>query len=568
MKWIRRENFRTIEDVIEFNTGLTIEKLQNPLLNPVICGMSEAVRIVNACITAGMKITIVGDYDCDGDTSSTILSLGIEEKTGVRPEVRLPRRFSEGYGLSMKIIDEIDEGLVITVDNGIAAVEAVKAAKEKGLTVVIIDHHVIRDDGILPEADAIVDPHAIPGSEYNGYCGAGLAYRFIMELNPETKLQQELVALAGIGTVADVMPLLGDNRRLVQQSLKAVSTRNVTDGLSALLREIGIEDHPSEADYGFRIGPCFNAAGRLEDEGAKRVYELISTNFTSDFDAFLKGQEISKKAAELVALNKERQKLVFDTMKIVNQMLEDVEIKAPIVLYNPDFHEGIIGIIAGRLAETYRMPALVFTDSSTEGVVKGSGRSYADINLKEQLDKVSPYGVFIGYGGHAGAAGMSVKKSNLQELQHRMAENLQNVKMPEMDTILYDLEITEKDVPTMAEILRKYAPYGEGCPNIIFRINNFEAIPKGSSYFDIMGNLNTHIKLFGTYVNVMGFDMKNRYLEDGAPRCMDIIGTLSIMHFMGKQIYCVEIIDYQKKEISEIKNTEVFNKLSEMFNFN
>lgn len=564
MKWEKKGDFHSIEDVIEYNTGLSIKQLQNPQKNPYLKGLDEAIAVVNDCIKKDMSIHIVDDYDCDGDTSGVILQLGLEEYTGKRPIVRAPRRFSEGYGLSMKIIDEIDEGLVITVDNGIAAVEPVKAAKEKGLTVVIIDHHVIRDDGIIPEADAIIDPHAISGSEYDGYCGAGLAYRFIMALNPETKLQKELVALAGIGTIADVMPLIGDNRRLVLESLKAVRNRNVTFGMKMLLDVIGIDRFPTESDYGFKLGPCFNASGRLVDDGAKMVQDVISINIT-DSEAFYMEDEIREKAETLVELNKTRQELVFETMKIVYDQLEDMEITSPIVLYNPKFHEGIVGILAGRLAEKYRMPALVFTDSKTKGIVKGSGRSYGGINLKEQLDMVSD--IFVGYGGHAGAAGMSLKKDSLSVLKESMSINLQNIKIQDSDTLFYDLEINEEEVPEYAERLREFAPYGEACPSIKFRINNFNAVPKGSSFYDIIGNLHNHVKIFGKDVTVMGFDMAERFLNDGEPRCMDIIGELSINHYMGKTIYSIEIIDYVKKEIKEMQKTETYNELQVLFNF-
>lgn len=561
MEWKRKQEFKNIVEVIEYNTGLTIDELMKPKRFPYIKNLDEAVALTKECIQKGMKITIIGDYDCDGDTSSSILQLGLWEYTGIKPVVRLPRRFSEGYGLSMKMVDEIDEGLIITVDNGIAAVEPIKAAKEKGLTVIILDHHVIRDDGLLPEADVIVDPHAIEGSEYNEYCGAGLAYRFIMALNPDTKLQKELVALAGVGTVADVMKLVGDNRNLVTESLEAMANRNVTFGTKMLLDAIGFENYITESDYGFKIGPCFNASGRLKDNGAEKVVDLITMNPSFEEQFFLE-PEARAKAQELVALNEERKKLVFDTMIEVYADLEGKEKIAPLVYYREGLHEGIVGIIAGRLAEDYHMPALVFTDSKEEGIVKGSGRSYGGINLKEMLDATSE--VFTKYGGHAGAAGMSLPKENLDTLQRNLTKLLSNVEMEAPDTLYYDLVISEEEVPVYAEELRKYAPYGEGCPTIKFLIKDFNATPKGSGHYDIMGDFKNHVKIFGENISVLGFDMVNRYRDDGFPMHMDIIGQLSILHMMGKTIYTVEILDYKKHDV---KKTEVFNNLSSLLNF-
>lgn len=563
MKWIKKnDSINTIAGVIEANTGLSIEELENPPENPYLTGLSECVSVVKRCISEGMEIHIVGDYDCDGDTSSTILKLGIEEYTGKHVSVRLPHRFSEGYGLSVKIIDEIDSGLVITVDNGIAAVEAVKTAKEKGLTVVIIDHHVIRDDGIIPSADAIMDPHAIPGSEYDGYCGAGLAYRFIMELNPETKLKEKLVALAGIGTVADVMPLTGDNRRLVRASLEAVGNRKVTAGLRALLDAAGISAHPTESNFGFKLGPCFNAAGRLEDAGAEKVVNCISYD-PDEYEAFMNQEGMMADALELVNLNKTRQKMVHEGMIYINEIMGKMdEIPNPIILYDKSFHEGLVGIFAGKLAEKYRRTAIVFTDSATHGIIKGSGRSYGEVNLKEELDKVSD--LFTGYGGHKGAAGMSLPLDNLSLLQEKMGDNLKEVKTEDLSELQYDLECSTEDIQSICEELRQYAPFGEACPPVSFLIKNFNAIPKGSSYYEIMGDFKTHVKLYGNDFNLMLFDMAERFKDDGEPREMDVIGYLSVEWFMNKPTYTVEVIDYKKKEN---KKTEAFSKLQDSFNF-
>jgi len=561
-KWIKRP-YSSIEETIEANTGISIDELLNPAPNPYLEGLAESVAIVRACIEADMQIKIVGDYDVDGITASTILALGLEELTGKKPDVIIPKRFSEGYGLNMSIVDSITEGLMITVDNGIAAEKQIKRAKEKGITVVIIDHHVIPDDGVLPDADAILDPHAISGSEYLDYSGAGLAYRFIMQLNPNTQIEDKLVALAGIATVADVMQLKGDNRRLVLKSLQAVKSGNVTYGLQALLRAIQIPIEPTATDYGFKVGPCINASGRLYDDGGYQVYDLISMD-AKNICELLDIENICKeKADNLVAYNRERKSLVNETMEKVNEDLDEKTIKKPLIYYRNDIHEGIIGIIAGRLCEKYHTPALVFTDPKEEGVLKGSGRSIPEVNLKKLLDSKSD--LFIKYGGHAGAAGMSIKKDNLNNLEAELVSLLKEVDITPSNVIYYDLDINEEDIPRVAEELKKYEPFGEGCPKIRFRLNNFTASPCGAAHYTVMGPFKNHIKIFGKNISLMGYEMINEYIDAGEPTSIDVICELGINYFNGKVSYVAEIIDFKAKEA---KKTNFYNNLTEMLVFN
>lgn len=563
MKWEKKnEGFTTVQEVVEFNTGMSTDRLLNPVENPYLKGLKKAVFVTKSCVAKNMPIRIVGDYDVDGVTSSSILALGLEEYTGVRPEVIIPKRFSEGYGINMSIIDRIDSGLIITVDNGITAVEQIQAAKDKGLVVIIIDHHIIRDDGKIPNADAILDPHAIQGSEYEEYCGAGLAYRFIMELYPDTKLEQKLIALAGIGTIADVMTLQGDNRRLVLRSLEAVRSGTVTYGLKALIDAAGIE-FATESDYGFKIGPCINASGRLYDDGGYKAYKLLSSDPDQKSYDFLEVENrILAETQSLIDINKERKMIVYDSMELAEKKLSDKEVKKPIILYDNSFSEGIVGIIAGKLAERYQMPALVFTDSHKNGIVKGSGRSGGNIHLKELLDQVSD--LFVKYGGHAGAAGMSLEKEKLPVLQERLSDLLKNVPTPKTDTIYYDLDLKEQEIPVIFKELEKYVPYGEGNPKVRFRLNDFIASPIGGTYYTVMGELKNHIKIFGQNLSILGFDFVSRYLADEMPMSIDLIGELSVNYFNGKKLYQIEMIDYK---IRESKKTEVYQNLQELFSF-
>lgn len=567
MRWEKKNpSFTTIEQVIEYNSGTTVQELlfsQENDEDPYLFGLDQCVNVVRNCIEKGMEISVVGDYDADGVTSTTILSLGLEEITGKKPEIHIPKRFSEGYGLNISIVDKIpSHSLMITVDNGIAAVEQIHKAKEKGIVVVIIDHHIKRDDGKIPCADAVLDPCAVDGSDYTHYCGAGLAYRFIKALNPNTKLDKKLIALAGIGTVADVMILRGANRYIVKQSLKQVKEGYVTYGLFNLLQAVDMPVEPTATDYGFKIGPCINASGRLYDDGGERVYSLLSKDCVpNSYEMFEMQQEVRAMAQEIIDTNERRKELVFNTMQTVDENMKYVEKTAPIIYYQHGLHEGIVGIIAGKLAEKNNMPATVLTDSTKEGVLKGSGRSVPEVHLKELLDRSSKY--LLGYGGHAGAAGLSLLSSNLEAFSKSIKADLAGVNLTPADICYYDLEITEAQIPQMAEYLKRYEPFGEGCSKVRFLLRNYTASPKGSSHYVIMGSQKNHVKIIGNNISLMGFGMAKRYEEDGFPANLDVIGELGINYYNNQAFYQMEIIDYKIRNTK----TKAYSNLANMLNF-
>lgn len=568
MKWQKKKyELHTIEEVVTANTGLSADKLLNPKKDPYIKNLKEAADMTRECIRKNVKIHIVGDYDCDGVMSTTELYLGLKE-AGADPSVRFPRRFSEGYGLSMKIIDEIDDGLIITIDNGIAAVEQVAAAKAKGIQVIILDHHLRRDDNRLPDADIIVDPNAIDGSEYKYYCAAGLAYRFVKELVPQSRLLDPILAMAGIATVADVMELVGDNRNLVKESFRLIDNRQVTLGMRVLLDELQIE-HVNEGDYGFKLGPIVNASGRLKDDGPLEVFELLKTDYDDIPDFQIDYDGLKEKAVELVKTNRARQEMVKTAMYKVYKMIDEYGLasRKPIVLYDPDFSEGIVGILAGRVAEEFQTPCIVFTDSRNKGILKGSGRTYGNIHLKDSLDRISD--VFAGYGGHAGAAGVSVEAKRYHEMIKRwsstLKKELQSAVPDDPDLFMYDLEGDVQDIKTFLSELDRFAPYGQGNPQISFKITGFECMPRGKDFFRLMGPDKNHIRFYGNGLSAVGFDMAKRYEEDGSPKKMDMIGYLSRNWYMNKSEDQIEIIDY--KGMSSQEKTDLFSSLESLLIF-
>ena len=556
-RWTKRNSLSTLESVVLKNYGhKTIDELLNPKKDPYLCHLKKCVcRLRKA---KDETVVIIADYDCDGVVSGGVLERGLKEYGVKSVHVRYPKRLSEGYGISMNIVDEIAEKygkcLIITVDNGIAAREVIDHAKAKGMEVIVTDHHLPRDDKKLPKVEIILDPKATDRSEFKEYCGAGLAWRIVKELIPEKQeVLKDLLVLVSIATVADVVPLVGDNRNIVKEGLELINARHTTKGMLALLGQIG-QEHIDETSYGFSIAPIINAAGRLYDDGPQMVHDLI---FATEADP-----DLPKKAKELIEHNEKRKEMEKEFMKIAGEQLENVEIENCIVLYHKDFHEGLVGIIAGRLAESYGVPAIVFTDASAPGKLKGSGRTASGIHLKASLDAVNEH--IFRYGGHAGAAGLTIEKDNLDTFRDALNRYLEGKVTEETkSTLPYDLEIEVEDIPTMENELERFAPFGEGNPRPIFRIRNFQTEILGGSFYRTMGKEGEHVKLMNKTACALGFGMANRFEQDGCPRKIEILGTLSKNVFNGYKNDQIEIMDYK----AEKENFELQDILKDLLSF-
>lgn len=559
MNWMKRGSALSIEEVIERNTGLDIETFLHPPSNVFIKGLQEAADMIMDSVVSGELITIYGDYDCDGITASAILFLTLVNLGHSNINVILPRRFTEGYGLSMAGVDRIDDGLLITIDNGITAVEQVAAAKEKGLKVVIIDHHLRREDNVIPEmADVIVDPNAIEGSDFSGYCGAGLAYKLACLMLDDKDVLEKLSALAAIGTVADVMPLVMDNRNIVIQGLENLNHGRNFPGVAALLERLELYE-VTEGDIGFRLGPVLNAAGRMYDDGAMQAFNLLTRD-----------RVYAKKAAdEMVKINDERKEVVAKGIEYCERMIEDQCLygESPLLLYTTcddayQLHEGVVGILAGRLAEKYKTPTIVLAETH-DGILKGSGRSYGDIHLKSLLDTASD--IIAGYGGHAGAAGLSVDKDRVEELREKLKESFEALDYhgeEGTDTAYFDLEVNAHQLPAVMAKLKRFAPYGEGNPQITFKVNNIRLVPRGGKFYRLMGNEGQHLKLFAQNFDAVGFDMAKRYREEQEPMCVHALGYVSENRFGHNTTLQIEMTDFQPKKV-ERKQSDLAMALAE-----
>ena len=395
IKWKQADpSLKTIKDVVMKHTGKSEAELLNDEKEYEIRGIDKVVEKLDEAVKNGTFILVIGDYDADGVTSTSQWDLGLSNKKA-NYRIRLPKRHSEGYGLNEKIIDEIDEGIILTVDNGIAAMPAIKKAKEKGIYVIVVDHHqpVLDKDTkeiILPEADIIIDPHAIPGqADFNYYCGAGLTYK-IMEkwFGKGHWILKKMVSFAAIGTVCDVVTLTEDNRKIVKAGLESILTRQGrTTGLMKLMQVFSLNNRITAEDIGFSLGPAINSCGRLGDpiapEEATQSLKLLTFNGSFDTAEIMANEIAGRNLEGKVSVNEMRKKLVKEADRKAEQIIADEVMfgDAPLVVYVPEINEGIIGIVAGHLTEKYNVPSIVFTDSNKDpNVLKGSGRSVEDVN--------------------------------------------------------------------------------------------------------------------------------------------------------------------------------------------
>lgn len=550
--WKKRTDFTTISEIVK--SRLSEEDMN--ISEPFVPNLKEAVDFVKNCIEKGFPITIVGDYDCDGITASSILKLGLKEYSGVVPEVIIPKRLSEGYGINMSIIDKIPCGLMITVDNGITAVEQIEYARKKGLNVVILDHHLKNDEGVLPNADVICDPSAEDGDYFKSYCGAGLAYRFIKMLNPNSKILNNLVTLAGIATIADVMQLKGHNRWLVLKALENISSKNVIIPLKILLETVNVGEYATEEDIKFSIAPLINAYGRLEDEGGQKLVNYLTVDGVTEEDT--EDIELLKaEARDIKAHNELRKSLVAEHNKKAEEILLN-EDKTPVIIIEDDnFKKGLVGIIAGDLTKKYGVPSIVLTKDTKKGILTGSARSPENLHLKNLLDRAKQY--LLGYGGHKGAAGLSLKEENFEDFKECIKRLLieDNYEPLDTNTIYYDIEIeNSKDILKIYKELRKYAPYGEGNKELSFVFKGFNGTP--------MTMKDKHFKLIGADFTALGFYKIEDWEEAGKPTMIDLLGGLSLNSFNGQVTPQLKIEDFHKKEEEK---TEVYNDLANMFIF-
>lgn len=524
----------------------------DPAIN-TIKGIEKAAKLIKEAVEKNRHIHIVGDYDVDGICGTSIAYKGLTsyiKKVGSESTVtpRLPRRQTEGYGLSIKIVEEIPEkSLLLTVDNGIVAFDAIELAKKKKMTVIVTDHHLRSDTGELPKVDVLIDPNAVERQcPFTGYCGAGIALKLMVEIDPDNiELNNELYVLASMATVADVVPLQNENF-VIAQFLKQAE---INKGLKALMELFDIVEI-NEKDCGFKICPSLNASGRLFDAGAEESMKLLLSETSTQALAL---------AEQLFATNEQRKVMTEDSVFDAEEIIERLGMKNdnPLCVLG-DFHEGIIGIIAGRLAEKYRVPCFVFTPTEkfTEDgdvIIKGSGRSYGDNDLKNILDCCKD---LLGkYGGHKAAAGVSMPLGNFELFREKAS--IYAFKTEDADTLYYDLELSPERLAEEVEknlaTLELCTPYGEGNPEPVFLVRDVQLLPKDGKTFKLMGNHEQHIKMFGKNIDFVAFDLSSKFFEFEEPMKIDLVGMLGKNYFNGNIYYQIEVLDFMPSKKDENK---------------
>lgn len=413
---MRNRGVETKEEIESYLKG-DLDYLSDPAL---MKDADKAASLLEAAIANNELIAISSDFDNDGIFSGLLLKEAIIELGG-RAAIFTPNRVMEGYGVNSRIVEEANAkgaSVLLTCDNGIAAFEAIEEAKKLGMTVIVTDHHEVpfeEHDGkktyLLPKADAIVDPKqedcAYP---FKSLCGTGVAYQLMTLLfrrMKRTMSRQEIfLQYTAIATVADVMELVGENRILVRKGLSYLNHTNHI-GLRALMEVCGITPEQVRAYHiGFILGPCFNAAGRLDT-----IVHALALLESKEYDQAL------ALAGELWAMNEERKELTRVGTERAVELIEHATWKDEHVylVYIKDCHESVAGIIAGRLRERYYRPVLVFTDASEEGQIKASGRSIDDYDMFTELSAFRS--LFLRFGGHKMAAGLTMEKKNLETLR-------------------------------------------------------------------------------------------------------------------------------------------------------
>ncbi len=413
-------SFNRIEQQILFNRGYLTEASVNEFLDPdtfieadpyLITEMKEAVSRINMALEKDQEIIIYGDYDADGVTATALLDEALRE-IGASVNVYFPDRFSEGYGLNHHAVEYIaasDTKLLITVDCGVRAVEEVAHATQLGLDVIITDHHVQGD--ALPEALALLNPHrADTKYPYEGLAGVGVAYKLAQAIFREKGLpsskENALLDFVAIGTVADMVPLTGENRALVKMGLDVLN-RSPRIGLRALINVSGYrEGGIDSSSIGFGLGPRLNAAGRVQS--ALTAYKLLVAK---------KPQTASDIAKELEQLNNKRKQLTLDVVERAIETFKRGDIGSLLMVAEPDFHEGVVGLAASRICDEFYRPAIV--GKIGESHTRASARSIPGFHITAALEKCSD--LLDRFGGHEAAAGFSIRNENIQELQERLS---------------------------------------------------------------------------------------------------------------------------------------------------
>lgn len=534
------------DEEIQFYLRGKVEDLYDGIL---MKDMAVAVDIIREKIQERKSIRIIGDYDIDGVNATYILLEGIE-KLGGDVSIDIPDRMKDGYGLNRALIDRAFESgidTIVTCDNGIAAREEIAYGKSLGMTIIVTDHHEVpyeeTERGVhylLPPADAVIDPKredcAYP---FPHLCGAGVAYKFVETLfnieGRETAEIEYLIENVAIATVGDVMDLIGENRIFVKYGLEKIKqTKNL--GLKSLMEHTGIDvERLSSYHIGFVIGPCLNASGRLDT--AKRALELLRAKTKAEADIL---------AGDLKALNDSRKEMTAEAVEEAIEQVENSSLKEDrvLVIYLPDCHESLAGIVAGRIREKYYKPTFVLTNAE-EGA-KGSGRSIDTYHMYDEMTKCKD---LLGkFGGHKLAGGLSIPIENIDEFRRRLNKNCTLSEDELYEKISIDMQLPLAYVSeTLIGELECLEPFGKANPKPVFAEKDIQVRETR-----ILGKNQNVLKLqlsdmYGTPMEGMYFGDIEEFMETVEKKNgrMNITYYPSVNEYRGRKTLQIVIQNYQ-----------------------
>jgi len=537
----------TLEDA---NIFLHSKELHDASL---IRNINEAIELMEKYIDNQERICIFGDYDVDGTTATAIAFTALKT-FGANVVYRLPDRINEGYGISKKaIIEQLAEGtkLFITVDNGIRAIDEIKYARENGAQVIVLDHH--QPGEIIPDADVTIDLY-IEGETYPfiDLTGSALAWKvfsYLLRKYGFDEIADSLIDLAAIGTIADVASLVGENRAIVKRAIDYMRSPIYNrKGIIKLFQ--GDMSTITAENISFLIAPRINAAGRLLENGA----DIPTALFLEEDD--LKAEQM---AQELSRINTERKLIQSKCYKELKPVIEEqVSLgNKVLVLFAKDAPSGVVGLLAGNATEEYHRPTIVFSEKNNIDGTKiwtGSARSIEQFHMLSALEECAD--CLERFGGHALAAGMSIKpeESALLELRKRLNANCTLTDEDVEPCAYWDIEISEEDVgDALVNDLRNLEPFGEGCRRPTFKIN-LKVLPNGSKLYDTIGETEEHLKLYCKGFTAVGFWMVSQYVDDNQPRIIEAIGYVDKKIFKGNTYFQFVMDDYHPyiKEDSDI----------------
>lgn len=543
-KWLKRSDVpEHISEIVKQRTGMSEQDLMNDVKVYHINNMQEAMALFTHYVIKRETIVFHTDYDGDGINCANI-ARNLADVLGVSDVVKVvvPRRFSDGYGVQVRHVEAYAEWgckLLVLADNGIAAIEPVKRAKELGMKVLILDHHekFVNDqkEVVLPDADVLCDPH-VTGADFVDYCGAGLMYVFANSIvstcpwlsdSTKKKFYEVTSVYAAIGTIADVVSLTGENRRIVQAGIENALAGKASTGMMELLKDAHMLDRITAPQMAFFLCPMFNAYGRLDDGGSAAVSDATSYMGVLNESVENDCQIIKDKNEERKKLAEEAFARAVDYINANNLQNERF-----IVFIDEEGSAGINGLTAGKLTEKYRRPSIVVSPTIDNNILKGSGRSRYWANLKKILDQSNEF--IEKYGGHPGACGITLTRDKIDDFIKAVNDLTPEAPAEEQsDIILYDKECRIVNLRKMFEETEKYQPFGEGNPEIVFRIDNIDIVGKkrykadGVDYYQFMGANKQHVKLFANGFQLIWFGGAEEYKKMGCPLKVSVLGTLN-----------------------------------------